>query len=125
MRSNRKEPFRYTFSDPVPCLFQIVILGKPVSSKGKAYIIDISLEGMKLNSELNLPLGSKGRIHLLISFKLNDQEMTYYGAIVWQSYKGTSYNYGVKLWVYDNDKERLIKHLKTYSRQHFVGLVKD
>lgn len=117
MRYQREEPFRFTFDKPIAALFQIKgIDGHPVdASDGEANIIDISTEGIKLNSKLDIP-DSKS-IQLSISFELNSKELNVEGFIVWKKNKGVSNDYGLELETEDSDQKELVKQLKIYAKK--------
>ncbi|WP_106496113.1 PilZ domain-containing protein [Lentibacillus sp. Marseille-P4043] len=118
MRYKREEPFRYTFDEPISALFQIKeIDGHSVeTSEGEAKIIDISPEGVKLNSELNLPDTIDKSIHLSISFALNGNPFDFIGIIVWKKKVGTATNYGIDFLTDDSAKQALVEQIKLYAK---------
>ncbi|WP_162880684.1 PilZ domain-containing protein [Paraliobacillus sediminis] len=118
MQYKRETAFRYTFEEPISALFRIEnINGNAVTtSAGEAKIIDISTEGIKLTSELNIPETDKS-IHLVISFELNEQEMNFKGIIVWKKKNHAINDYGVNLMIEENAKKELIEQLKIYSKK--------
>lgn len=121
MRYNREEPFRYTFDEPIAALFQIrEISGHLVdTAEGAAKIIDISTEGMKINSALDIP-DSKS-IHLSVSFELNGAAFDTEGCIVWKKDRGHTHDYGIDLLTEAQDRKHLITQLKVYSKKALTG----
>lgn len=115
----RHEPFRYTFSKPIDALFEITkIDDRTVStSTGEAQIMDLSPQGLKLNSTLEIPETEHKSIQLTISFKLNDKKLKVNGMIVWIKSKGTSFDYGINLENNETLEKEIIKQLKVYSRK--------
>ncbi|WP_158591785.1 PilZ domain-containing protein [Oceanobacillus halophilus] len=115
-RYNRDEPFRYTFGTPLEAVFQIIKVDDQLTetSNGKASIIDLSLEGIRLNAALNFP---DRPVQLAIWFVLNDKEFNFTGDVVWKKQSGTGYDYGLLLKVDDDDKNELITQLKTFAKE--------
>lgn len=74
--------------------------------------------GMKLNADLNLHIEQNKKLPIFVYFDINNEELTYFGSIVWQKYKGLSYNYGIKLYVDEHDKANIVRQLKIYARLH-------
>lgn len=118
MRYKREEAFRYTFGRPKSALFRIVkIDNQPVdSSPGEGKLIDISPEGGRLASTLNIPDSDHKEIQLSISFNLNQKEFALLGNMMWKKQKGVTYEYGIHLDVDDSTKQDLIDELKVYSK---------
>ncbi|MGM8365854.1 PilZ domain-containing protein [Virgibacillus sp. W0181] len=121
MRYKRNELFRYTFEEPISARFQIGEIDgrKTTTSEGEATIINISQEGLKLNTKLNIPETERRAILLLISFKLNEEEFHVQGRIVWKKehYDKVDYvDYGIDLIMDDDKKEKLVKQLKLYVK---------
>ncbi|HLR51383.1 MAG TPA: PilZ domain-containing protein [Candidatus Avamphibacillus sp.] len=119
MRYKRKSYFRYTFEEPVPALFQIKrIDDTPIeTSQGEAKLVDISPEGARLDSELNIPETDYKTIELAISFNLNGQDLEFNGVIVRHKERITTNEYGIEFLVDKEEKELLIKQLKVHSKK--------
>ncbi|WP_156288907.1 PilZ domain-containing protein [Oceanobacillus salinisoli] len=115
MRYKRDEPFRYTFGIPIPASFKILKIENKMidSSKGEAKIIDVSPEGAKLNSELELP--SKP-VQITITFKLNGKEFNVIGNVMWKKPVGVTFDYGIQLEIDEDHRRELIEHLKLFSK---------
>lgn len=124
MRYKRKSFFRYTFEDPLPALFQInKIDGILVrTSEGEAKIIDISPEGARLMSELNIPETDNKSIELFISFELHGKELNFNGVIVWHKEKVTTNEYGIEFRTDEDEKAILVEQLKVHSKKSFDNL---
>lgn len=119
MKYKREELFRYTFEKPIPALFQIQKIDEDsvTTSKGEARIIDISPEGIKLSSKLNIPHIDDKSIQLSISFDLNGENIHFEGAIVWKKEVADANEYGIDLVIEDTAKRNLIEQLKIHSKK--------
>ncbi|PAV28111.1 hypothetical protein CIL05_18565 [Virgibacillus profundi] len=119
MRYQREAPFRFQFNESEPATFQIVrIDNKSVqSSRGEAKIVDISIKGLRLNSELNIPETDNKAIQLALTFKLNEVEFTCNGDIMWKKMTGSSFDYGIQFVGDDFAQRNLIEQLKIYARK--------
>lgn len=118
LNRKRKEPFRYTFTSPTECTFEIIrINGNPVSSKpAEAALIDLSKSGCKLYTKLNLN-ATNNRIKLVVTLTVDGELKKYRGTIRWQKQINDSFNYGVEL--FESEKERMfaeIKHLAALKK---------
>ncbi|SOC05979.1 PilZ domain-containing protein [Ureibacillus xyleni] len=121
MKYRREEAFRFAFGEPVDALFHIIKLDdKPVtSSPGKAKILDVSPEGLRISSELNIPDITSKTITLTIAFTINDTSFNLDGIIVWKKMIGNITSYGIKLDLKEQHvKVKLIEELKVYSKKH-------
>jgi hypothetical protein len=118
MHYKREEAFRYTFEDPIEAKFKIVgINGTNVDTQeGEIRILDISLEGMKIETHLDIPLNAE--ITVFIIFEIID-EIGLPGQIVWKDTfdDGNRLQYGLSLHTSEQEKAALIENLKTYSRE--------
>ncbi|MGR9048683.1 PilZ domain-containing protein [Halobacillus faecis] len=119
MRYKRKDYFRYDFKEPLQAYFRIHRVGiKEVNtSKGEARIINISPQGMKLNTNLDLPHQDGHEIKLSISFNLNDHPFLLPGSIVWKK-KVAGFNYGIYMDLDESESKRLVEELKKYANNH-------
>ncbi|RUL52256.1 MULTISPECIES: PilZ domain-containing protein [Lysinibacillus] len=119
MKYRRDEAFRFAFGEPIDALFQITKLDdKPVTTaQGKAQILDISPEGLRICSELNIPDVTSKTITLMISFTINDVSFDIEGIIVWKKMLATLPSYGIKLQLDHTLKTNIINQLKIYSKK--------
>ena len=116
MKYNRDEPFRFTFTPPIPGFFSITRLKgvNGLSRKGQMELLDISLRGVKFQSSLDLP--TTNEIELLLTFSLNEEEFILSGDIVWKQEGYKKYTYG---FVFNDDpslNKRIIEELKKYNK---------
>lgn len=120
MKYKRESPFRYTFPKPLEALFIITAIdGKPVrTSQGKAELVDISTVGVRLRSELHIQNANHKSTQLVISFKLNDQQLEFSGEIVWEKQSVNTTDYGVDIETDEADKQILIEQLKIYTKDN-------
>ncbi|KGR77260.1 PilZ domain-containing protein [Ureibacillus manganicus] len=118
MQFKRNESFRYSFGQPVPALFKIVsINGREVNSaSGKAEIVDISPEGIRMTSELNIPDIKLKQPILSITFNINDKPFQLNGLIMWKKERKNSAEYGIKLLIDDSMKSNIVGELKIHSK---------
>lgn len=118
MLSKRKEPFRYTFEQPIDCLFEITGVNEEEvsSSKGKAQIINLSPHGIKLITSLEIPLMNDKSVFLTISFKLNEKTIAATGEIVWMKRRAKKYEYGLDLNESVETENLIIEQLKLYTK---------
>lgn len=119
MRFKRSEFFRYDFGQPIPC--EIIILNenqRALSNKrAKAEILDLSLNGLKFLSALDLPYNQK-HIQLKFIVRLNEKPLILYGKIAWKKSIAADYIYGVKLETNESTKKELMEELKFYAKTH-------
>ncbi|MFC0477251.1 PilZ domain-containing protein [Robertmurraya beringensis] len=113
----RQEAFRFQFQQPIHGTFKIVsINGKQGDVKSAiAYIVDISPNGIKFRSPINLPIEQNDFL-LEISFLLADRFINVLGKPKWKKTEG-------KMWVYGftglDDKEtkkEIVNVLKIYTK---------
>lgn len=119
MRYKREEYFRYNFGEPIPALFKIEkIDGHSVeSSYGEADIRDLSPGGLKIATMLKIHDIKRKDIQISARFKLNDEELTIQGIIVWSKDGVNTVEYGIEFVPDQNVAESLIKQLKVYSKR--------
>ncbi|MBN9655029.1 PilZ domain-containing protein [Halobacillus sp. GSS1] len=122
MRYKRKDYFRYEFKKPLEAFFRIHRIGKKEvhTSKGEAHIIDISPQGMKLSTNLDLPHQDGHEVKLSISFYLNSQHFLLPGTIVWKK-KIAQFNYGIYMDLDEAESKALVEALKSYANNHDHG----
>ncbi|WP_196493810.1 PilZ domain-containing protein [Ornithinibacillus caprae] len=118
MRYKRDEAFRFEFGEPLSIVFTIEQLnGKSVtSSDGEAKMLDISLNGMKILTSLNIPVYGND-VWVSISFSLNNSTYKIRGTLVWVEKNFDEYVYGVHC---ENDPELqddLLNDLKVLGKK--------
>ncbi|MBS4200532.1 PilZ domain-containing protein [Bacillus sp. FJAT-49732] len=118
MLSNRHETFRYEFSPPLQCNFNIKLENEleKVSHYGNAEIRNISPHGLMFSTNLNIPK-KWDMIKVNIKFTLEEMEFLVSGHFRWKKEFMGIYSYGVLL---DNDNEvekNIINQLKRYSKK--------
>lgn len=116
----RDEPFRFQFQKPLQGTFKILQLNglSGVSKEGKALIIDLSPNGVKFTSPLNLPIESK-KFLIEISFVINEQTIKMLAESRWKKRTGVSeFTYGFAGIEDEQAKLEIIKELKEYSKNH-------
>lgn len=118
MLYKRDESFRFTFGAPIKGSFKIArINGKAGSSnEGLAYIMDLSPNGMKLSSPLDIPIEEK---HFLfeVSFILNNKTILMIAEPKWKKrLSPNSYTYGLVGLDNEETKKEIIEELKEYAK---------
>ncbi|MBS4218940.1 PilZ domain-containing protein [Bacillus sp. FJAT-49711] len=118
MLGNRHEAFRYNFSPPLPCQFNIAIENEPdkVSQFGNAEIHNISPHGLMFSTELNIP---QNRDMIRVSVKLTLEEMDFLvsGHFRWKEKHIGECMYGVLLENNEEMEQRIINQLKILSKR--------
>lgn|SRR5690625_4835314 len=122
MISNRKESFRYEFPEKIPALFTIKQIDEKdvTTASGEAEIVNISLQGIRFRTKLDIPKVNEKKIHLHISFKLNEKQFQLLGKIVWKRNKYPENEYGMQLFTNETEQMELLQHLKIYARKKQV-----
>lgn len=117
MKYNRKEAFRFTFSPPIPGIFSITLINNAVnkSRNGKMTVLDLSSGGIKFNSYLELPEGKE--LELMVTFKINEDDLDLHGKIMWKKKMMDSYLYGLALNEKGGQKDKIIEELKLYRKK--------
>jgi hypothetical protein len=123
-KSKRKEPFRYRFSSPTECTFEITRINEtPVSAKpAEAAIIDISKSGCKLYTKLNLN-AMANRIQLLVNLIIDGQPKKFRGTVRWQMQTEQSYYYGVQLELIEAEKDRMLLEIRSLAVSHKIEVI--
>lgn len=122
MRYKRKAPLRYNFGTPVSGKFKIIqIDDREVESQyGDAEILNVSVDGVCISTEFNIPELDRKEVLIEVGFKLNDAELAYNGRIVWKKELGRKTNYGLYICMTEQEKEQLIEELKVYAKKAIV-----
>ena len=114
----RNESFRYTFYKPIKGQFQLArINGKHVESKtGEMNIIDLSVKGMKMSTDLDIPIRGK-EIEVMLNFTIMSAGIYIPGKLLWQKAYAGQFLYGIQMDSNDTLQEQIIQDLKAYSKQ--------
>lgn len=117
MLSERHEAFRYEFSPPLQCQFNIALENEPdtASHFGDAEIHNISLNGLMFKTSLNIPRGWDS-IRVTVKFSLIDMEFVVLGHFRWNEIVTGNYFYGIQLENDDELNKKIINQLKKLSR---------
>ncbi|WP_374723568.1 PilZ domain-containing protein [Calidifontibacillus erzurumensis] len=116
----RNEGFRYSFRQPIPCVFKIIKIDQmPFNSDlCNGEIIDISPNGLKLMTMLNLSILDK-KIEIEIQFSIEGQSFEIPARVVWQqkSIQKNYFNYGIQFINSKHISPRIIEALKIHTRK--------
>lgn len=118
MRYNRNEAFRYQLT--IDAVFTVKVDEATLSSKGHALINNISPNGLRFQTEYDLPVGDT-RLLLQLHFHLNGKEIVMPGQISWKKQIGNQYEYGFEGTGNKEAKQQIIKGLKELSRMENKG----
>ena len=115
MAFKRTEGFRFTFEDPVPANFTVLIDGKPEDielTKHTCDILDISPRGMKIFSYKEIGENKNNLMQLEVHFILDEFLIKAIGEIVWKKDYGSKFQYGI---IFENQpkvEELIVSELK-------------
>ncbi|WP_445488556.1 PilZ domain-containing protein [Niallia sp. 03133] len=115
MHYKRHEPFRFQFKEPITATLSFQNREGEISKIGKATIIDVSPNGLKFTSELDLPIKNENLL-FFISFILNDKEFSIPGNISWKKIRSDYFLYGYKGKNDEETKKGITKALKEYAK---------
>lgn len=118
MLYRRDEPFRFAFGNPIEGTFKILKIDDMSgnSKEGPALILDLSPNGIRLTSSLDLPIDKK-KIIMEVLFILNEKTISIIGQPKWKKQVGvSSFNYGLVGLENEETKKEIINELKEYSR---------
>ncbi|MBT2693633.1 PilZ domain-containing protein [Bacillus sp. ISL-55] len=118
MRYKRGESFRFAFGSPLPAYFSIVKIDQELmdTSEGSAFLVDISPNGMKLSTSLDVPITDK-TVFLGIRFTLNDTHFVTQGEILWKKQQYKDFHYGIQAHFEEGQQEKLIEELKIFAKK--------
>lgn len=118
VRFKRQEGFRFSFHNPIPALFTIEELNGNVvkSSEGEAKLMDLSPNGMKLNTTLDIPVSKRNRVKVSVRFNLNDTTYQVHGEIVWREERFNHFFYGIHFVMDNKEQTNLVESLKCYVK---------
>lgn len=119
--NQRKEPFRYSFRQPYPFdLYIESIDGKPAPFKPvQALLFDISRQGC----QISLPLALKAndhRIAVSMELMLHEEPLRLRGELRWERLNGDRYQYGIRLHIPEQDRERLPRELRALAGERKI-----
>ncbi|WP_371932087.1 PilZ domain-containing protein [Mesobacillus subterraneus] len=100
-----------------PLFFTIQELdGKPVTTgEGKSSLINISLNGLKLSTPLNIP-DSRPPVKISVRFTINETQFIVPGEIVWKNKRLDDYFYGIHFHIEEKQQVKLLEELKSYIK---------
>jgi len=118
MLSERHESFRYEFTPPLQCEFNISVDHEPekASPFGIGEINNISPHGLMFSTPLNIPK-HWDMISISIKFVLLDMEFLVSGHFKWRESHLERYVYGVHLNTDEELQRKIVEQLKKYSKQ--------
>jgi len=116
---NRNEPLRYEFVEPLDCQFKIIEINneKVNSNTANAKLIDLSQNGMKIETELEIPIDNI-RVFLEVSFIIIKEKYEIQCMMIWSKSLGNRYQYGLKFDHQEEFVEHLMMDMKFYAKQH-------
>jgi hypothetical protein len=113
----RQEAFRFQFKQPIPGTFKIIrVNGMQGDDKSAiAYIVDISPNGLKFKSPINLPI-EQNNFLLEVSFILADRLICILGKPKWKKAEGKMAVYGFTGLDDKETQKEIINVLKIYTK---------
>jgi len=79
-------------------------------------MMDISPNGLKLNTPLNIPISKLGQVKISVRFQLNETMFQVHGMIIWREDKYNHFLYGVHFSIDERVQEDLIRNIKSYVK---------
>ena len=121
MRFKRDEGFRFSFGTPILAFFTIEELnGKKIgTSEGEARVLDLSPNGMKFASQLDIPKSNQNDVKITVRFTLHESEHHIQGQIIWKQKAVDGFFYGMQFSINEEDKEIMIKDLKHFAKWQY------
>lgn len=119
MLYKRDEAFRFQFKKPIQGQFKIVsINGKSQTEAkmGTANILDISPNGLKFSTKLDLPIESN-KFLLEVSFVLNERMLEILGVPIWKKGSSPLISYGLRGMDDHETRVEIIEELKEFSKR--------
>ncbi|MFD2443321.1 PilZ domain-containing protein [Bacillus sp. CGMCC 1.16607] len=124
MQYKRKEPFRFHFQDPIPATYKILKIYNENNSKiGRADILDVSPNGVRFKTDLNLPVNEKNFL-IEMSFSINKKQIRLIGDLIWKKTFHSYYIYGLVGRDDAETKLEIIEELKGFARVIQMGYKK-
>lgn len=117
----RKEPFRYSFKEPVPFnLYIVSINGMPAPAKPiKALMHNISRSGCRLWMPLALNVDTH-QIRISMNLVLHEESLCLEGTLRWDREEADNHYYGVQLEIPEHDREQLPRELRLLAGQNKI-----
>ncbi|WP_449621428.1 PilZ domain-containing protein [Robertmurraya sp. Marseille-Q9965] len=118
MPYRRDEPFRFTFGTPIEGTFKILRVNKKASTskEGTASIVDVSPNGIRFFSPLDLPINEKDFL-IEINFQLNKKDISIIAQPKWKNrISPYTFSYGLEGLDDDETKKLIIEELKEFAR---------
>ncbi|MDQ0205625.1 PilZ domain-containing protein [Alkalicoccobacillus murimartini] len=117
MRYKRDESFRYDFQPVLDGTFCIVQVNhqEVKASNGKLSITNLSPKGIGIETQYDLPDPNNYAVTLQVECTLEEQPLTFEGAIQWKRPLSTGYSYGLELSLPEQSKTEMINLLKRQS----------
>lgn len=118
MLYKRDESFRFTFGTPIEGTFKIARINGKIgsSNEGIAFILDLSPNGLKITSPLDIPIEEKQFI-FEVSFILNHKTIVMLAEPKWKKrLSPTSFTYGLVGLDSEETKKVIIEELKEYAK---------
>lgn len=121
MRFKRDEGFRFSFGTPIAAFFSIDEMNgsKVGTSEGEARLIDLSPNGMKLNTSIDIPMSNREDVKITARFKFSQLEHCILGKIIWKQKAINSFFYGIQFSLDEQEREEMIRDLKLFAKQQY------
>jgi hypothetical protein len=119
MQFKRQEGFRYTFDSPIKGTFQLTKQNnQPIDVKpGFAEILDLSPNGLRISSSLDIPL-KETKWEVMTIFALNETPISLKGSFIWKKTSGPDYHYGIVCENSMETKNMVIREMKEYLKSN-------
>ncbi|TKC18469.1 PilZ domain-containing protein [Robertmurraya kyonggiensis] len=118
MPYRRDEPFRFTFGTPIEGTFKILRINKRASTskEGTASIVDLSPNGVRFLSPLDLPINEKDLL-MEVNFLLNEKNISIIAKPKWKKrISPYTFSYGLEGLDDDETKKVIVEELKEFAR---------
>ena len=125
MKYKRDEAFRYSFKEPIEMEFKLLIERDGVLNETRsstATLLDISPQGVRLKTPLNLPLEDQINYLIEMHFKLSEAPISIIGKPVWKQKEFNHYLYGIEALEDKQTEEIIIQELKHYAKNRIDQL---
>ncbi|WP_019153003.1 hypothetical protein [Robertmurraya massiliosenegalensis] len=120
MLYRRDESFRFTFGNPIEATFKILKVNQISggSKEGRALLMDLSPNGLRISSPLDLPINEKNLL-LEISFVLNKQIISIIAEPKWKK-RTSAQSFSYRLVGLDDEETMkiIVSELKAFSKKN-------
>ncbi|MFO1445704.1 hypothetical protein KDN24_21400 [Bacillus sp. Bva_UNVM-123] len=118
MRYKREEAFRFQFQKPIQGMIKVLKEnGANVDTPETPIdIMDISPNGLRFKSSLNLAIHEKSYL-LEISLEIDNRNLHILGQPIWKKTMGVDFFYGFEGMDNKGTKQEIIETLKDYSKK--------